>query len=211
MNNSPKKVLLSGLPFPPISWWQEALQYDEVLIWKNEPFQKMSYLNRYYLAGKNGHELMSIPLKSGRSQKSSLQNVEISYAENWQKNHWRGIQTLLGNAPFFEFIDYQLLDFFQEKENNLYRWSMKSINWANTFLGNAIKILEIDDLSQENDYVDCRGKITPKSKPALPEYYQVFKQDTGFLTDCSILDLICCEGKAASLYLRDLAGYSVGN
>ncbi len=192
--------IAAAIPFPPVSWWQAAIKAKTIWLDPFEHFQKMSYRNRYYLPGKDGKAMLSLPLEKGRNQHLAMKDMQISYAENWQKNHWRTLQTLLGNAPFFEYIDYQLFPFFEAKETSLYNWNKASIIWANQFLGNPVAIKETDRyFADSGDHIiDLRALIHPKSEPALQqEYYQVFKNDAGFIRDCSILDLICCEGKNA--------------
>lgn len=199
-------TIVAAIPFPPISWWQAAIKAKTIWLDPFEHFQKMSYRNRYYLAGKEGKAMLSLPLQKGRNQHLAMRDMQISYAENWQKNHWRTLQTLLGNAPFFEYIDYQLFPFFETKETSLYDWNKASIEWANQFLGNPVVIKETDNYvpNTGNDIIDLRALIHPKSEPAMQRaYYQVFKNDTGFISDCSILDLICCEGKNALNVLLD--------
>lgn len=192
--------IAAALPFPPISWWRAALQGEVLWLDPHEHFQKMTYRNRYYLADKQGKAMLSIPLAKGRNQHLPMQAMNISFAENWQKNHWRTLQTLLGNSPFFEYIDYQLFPFFEREESNLYQWNKASIEWANKFLGSPLEIKETQNYNNTvaSDIIDLRGLIRPKAViEDHPQYYQVFQQDSGFLQDCSILDLICCEGKNA--------------
>lgn len=192
--------IAAAIPFPPVSWWKAAIKAETVWLDPFEHFQKMSYRNRYYLAGKEGKAMLSLPLRKGRNQHLAMQDMQISYAENWQKNHWRTLQTILGNSPFFEYIDYQLFPFFNTKATSLYDWNKASIEWANKFLGNPLTILETDEYIHNtgDNLIDLRTLIHPKSEPApQTAYYQVFKNDTGFIPDCSILDLICCEGKNA--------------
>lgn len=199
--------IAAAIPFPPLSWWQAALKEKTVWLDPFEHFQKMSYRNRYYLAGKEGKALLSIPLLKGRNQHAAMREMQISYAENWQKNHWRTLQTLLGNSPFFEYIDYQLFPFFDTKTNSLYDWNKASIEWANRFLGHPLELRETSSYIPNIDgsIRDLRATIHPKSDPGpQKEYYQVFKSDAGFVADCSILDLICCEGKNAINILRAL-------
>lgn len=190
----------AALPFPPISWWKKAIQCKNVYLDPYEHFQKMTFRNRYYLADKIGKSLLSIPLKNGRNQHLPMKELSISYAEDWQKNHWRTIQTLLSNSPFFEFIDFNLLPFYSSKEDNLYKWSKLSIEWANAFLEHPITILETSEYIADlgDNMLDLRTVIHPKNNnPSSDAYYQVFKNDIGFLEDCSIIDLICNEGKNA--------------
>lgn len=201
-----KQVVAAPLPFPPVSWWQQALKAPVLILDVKEHYQKMSYRNRYYLADKKGKSLLSIPLNSGRNQRIPMQSVGISYAEPWQKVHWRTIQTLLGNAPFFEYIDYQLFPFFEEETANLCDWNIATIQWANRFLGSPLEIRLSSEYIEayDTDTLDIRNTIHPKNIPAAAQrpYYQVFSEDAGFLPDCSILDLICCEGKYATHILN---------
>ena len=166
----------------------------------------MSYRNRYYLADKKGKSLLSIPLNSGRNQRIPMDQVGISYAEPWQKVHLRTIQTLLGNAPFFEYIDYQLFPFFEQETAKLCDWNIATIQWANRFLGSPLDIRFSHEYTEVYDTgtLDIRSLIHPKNTPEISSdpYYQVFSDDAGFLPDCSILDLICCEGKYATHILR---------
>lgn len=192
--------IAAALPFPPISWWKAVLQHKTIWLDRFENFQKMSYRNRYYLAGKEGKSMLSIPLQKGRNQHLAMGDMGISYAENWQKNHWRTLQTLLGNSPFFEYIDYQLFPFFDQKTPGLYHWNKAGIEWVNQFLGHPLEIKETESYipTTTEGIIDLRDSIHPKSIIApQAAYYQVFQSDAGFVEDCSILDLICCEGKNA--------------
>lgn len=201
-----KQVVAAPLPFPPISWWKEALQAPVLVLDTKEHYQKMSYRNRYYLADKKGKSILSIPLSSGRNQRVPMEEVGISYAEPWQKVHWRTIQTLLGNAPFFEYIDYQLFPFFETEMTGLCDWNVATIQWINRFLGSPldIRFTEAYQADYGPDTLDIRTLIHPKSEAITPSepYYQVFSEESGFLPDCSILDLICCEGKYALHFLQ---------
>jgi hypothetical protein len=202
-DNKFKGCIAAALPFPPISWWARALKAGEIWLDPHEHIQKMTYRNRYYLASKEGKALLSIPLVKGRNQHIPMKDVGISYAEDWQKNHWRTIQTLLGNSPFFEFLDYQLFPFFKERQENLYAFNKASIEWVNHFLGKPILIHETDRFYTEAD-LDLRPFSDPKQKQeGLQAYYQVFHQKNDFVADCSVLDLICCEGKRALEIIRN--------
>lgn len=206
-NHLYKQVVAAPLPFPPISWWMHALKAPVLILDVKEHYQKMTYRNRYYLADKKGKSLLSIPLSSGRNQRIPMDAVGIAYAEPWQKVHWRTIQTLLGNAPFFEYIDYQLSPFFEQETELLCDWNIATIQWANRFLGSPLEIrLSTEYVGQiDGETLDIRSAIQPKYEPEIPlqPYYQVFSDDSGFLPDCSILDLICCEGKYATHILRN--------
>ncbi|RQO31316.1 hypothetical protein DBR32_04960 [Taibaiella sp. KBW10] len=205
MTKTYTQVVASALPFPPVSWWQKVLKAKTLILDTQEHYQKMSYRNRYYLADKKGKSILSIPLTNGRNQRIPMNAVGISYAEHWQKTHWRTLQTLLGNAPFFEYIDYQLFPFFEKEVPLLSDWNLATIIWANHFLGNPVAISTSEAYIPEydQDTLDLRTSTHPKDEAYIgAPYYQVFSEESGFLSDCSILDLICCEGKNAINFLR---------
>ena len=116
----PKIVVTTMMPFPPASWFQLVKDADIVIFDAAEHYQKMSYRNRYYLASKEGYQLMSLPLEKGRNQRIPTSKVNISYADNWQDTHWKTIQSLYANSPFFEYLDYQLEPFFKEEIASLW-------------------------------------------------------------------------------------------
>ncbi len=65
-----------------------------------------------------------------------------------------------------------------------------------------------DNITEGQLYDDWRYSIRPKNAPADPsffpkEYYQVYRQRTGFLPNLSILDLLFNEGPQSILTLRD--------
>lgn len=185
------------MPFPPASWFQLVKDADIVIFDAAEHYQKMSYRNRYYLASKEGYQLMSLPLEKGRNQRIPTSKVNISYTDNWQDTHWKTIQSLYANSPFFEYLDYQLEPFFKEEITSLWDWSLATIKWVKKFYQLDFEIQIATEYVE--DYgagvIDIRKTFDPKVKNEVPHYIQVFNDSSPFLTDCSIIDLICCEGK----------------
>lgn len=195
----PKVVISPMIPFPSLSWFNVVKDADIVIFDGAEQYQKMTYRNRYYLASKNGKMLMSIPLSNGRNQHVPIKNIKVSNAEKWQLNHWKTIQSLYANSPFFEFIDYQLSPFFTNEVGSLWDWSMATIEWSKKFLELDFEIKITDEYVKHYDdsVIDLRNTLDVKSEVIFTKYHQVFADNVGFIPDCSIIDLICCEGKQA--------------
>jgi hypothetical protein len=91
------------LPFPNIYWWSFALQSSKILLDEHEHFEKMSFRNRYMLAGANGVITLSIPLQEGRQQRKPMSEIKICNKTDWQKVHWRTLQSVYNRSPYFEF------------------------------------------------------------------------------------------------------------
>jgi hypothetical protein len=76
----------------------------------------------------------------------------------------------------------------------------------NTLLKLDLSFSETKDFikTYPDDVVDLREKLKPQAKSliAVKPYYQVFEDRTGFIPDCSILDLLFCEGMHAKEILK---------
>lgn len=197
-------LLTSIIPFPPISWWQLTLGYDKVLFDVHEHYQKMSFRNRYYLSGPNGKQLMSIPLKNGRNQRQPIGQVIADPKVNWQIKHWRTIQSFYGKSPFFEFFEEDLFKLFKNdgKEINLLEWSLSGIRLIADLMGVKLKI-DFTSAFQKyytDEVLDIRLTFPQKvnHQLAIPFYNQVFQDRVGFQPDCSVLDLLFCQGRQSA-------------
>ena len=57
---------------------------------------------------------LSIPLLHSSSRK--MDEIEISYAEEWRKNHWRAIQSAYSKAPFFAILAAEMEELFLQTQ-----------------------------------------------------------------------------------------------
>lgn len=201
------QLISSSLPFPPLSWWIMALEAKNVVLDTAEHYQKMSYRNRYYLACADGKLLMSLPLRSGRNQRQPVKDVIISDDTDWQSRHWKTITSLYRRSPFFEYYEHLLLPLFEERYESLHAWNKAGISKVRDILRLDIHVMETKSYRShypEKNILDIRETFVPQSAPdlQLPEYYQVFSERCGFQKDCSILDLLFCEGNQAISFLQ---------
>lgn len=192
------------MPFPPVSWWVMALASSAVELDPHEHYQKMSYRNRYYLAGPSGKQLLSLPLEQGRNQRRAMQAVKVLDSD-WPLIHTKTIRSLYQRAPFYEHYAPAIFDWFKGNDMALFRRNRQSIALISRLLNLPLALEEstgyVDAPGPE--YRDIRTSYRPQvPQPAAIRYIQVFGERTGFLPDCSILDLLFCEGKAAEMLLK---------
>lgn len=200
-------LLISPMPFPNISWWQQVLKAEQVIMDLGHNYQKMTFRNRYEIGSAGGRQLLSIPLQQGRNQRIPMKEVMISYTENWQAHQWKSLSAAYKRTPFFEFYDYNLIHLFQENIKHLWEWNWESIQLIMQLLKMENKVTISEKYIDKNDaeYVDLRD-WRKNSEEKIPEefstYIQPFHHNHSFQANLSILDLLFCEGPNAISFLR---------
>jgi len=196
------------VPFPNISWWAFALNTNDVLFDISGHFEKMSYRNRYCIAGANGAITLSIPLQQGRSQRLSLKEVLIANKDDWQTQHWRTITSAYRRTPYFEHYEHSLQALFEQPFHQLTDFNFATIRWLNQQLKANFteRITETFQKEYEHAGFDIRQKQKPsvEQKPGAdyPKYYQLFEDRIGFQANLSILDLLFAEGPYAAQWVK---------
>lgn len=181
---------------PPVHWLRAALKQDQILIEACESWQKQSYRNRTYIAGPQGKLMLNIPVDHSTTG-GRIDEVSISYSENWQHRHWQAILSAYGTAPFFESLAVELESFYSRKAENLFDYNLQLLELIFNWLQVDPDFALTTDFRQEYPQ-DFRHSIHPKqSLPTYHPYPQVFDDKLGFIPGLSVLDLIFNEGPAA--------------
>lgn len=201
-------IVSSIVPFPNIAWWLQVSGADKVLFDGAEHFEKMSYRNKYFIAGSNGSIQLSIPLESGREQRTPMNEVVIYNKEHWQTRHWRTLVSVYKRSPYFDHYEYELQPLFEQPYTSLTAFNMATIHWLKKQLH-----LQFEEAFTENyiKHYDAATADLRDIKPGIernpvqmPEpYYQMFADRNGFVPNLSMLDLLCTEGPHAMQWLRD--------
>lgn len=198
------EILLPIFYFPPISWFAEFLKSDiEVTLEQFEHFPKQTYRNRTNIYAANGRLSLIIPVR--HFGKTAMKDMEISYAEDWQKQHWRSIKSAYQASPYFEYYEFKLQKLYEEKTTSLVEFNLKCLK-------TILDILKLDqDFKLSEEYVveseiDFRKHFSAKkvADKIFPDYYQSFSDKGGFIQDLSVLDLICNLGPESRAYIYNL-------
>ena len=188
----------------------------------------MGFRNRCQLAGAQGVVDLSVPLAKGRGQKTLVRDVRVSNRQPWAAQHWKTIVSCYSRSPWFDHYRDELEGLYRRRFDYLLEWDMACFDWSIRVLGVRIPVGLTEGwvreyLSEED--VDWRGKLRPRDRgepgPGTGiggvagsgldgmgaangpvRYRQVFEERTGFIPNLSILDLLFCEGKNATPYLR---------
>lgn len=199
------KVLLPLFYLPPISWFSVFLQHDaEVTLEQFENFPKQTYRNRTVIYGANGKLALIIPVL--HNGKITINEIEVSQRENWQKLHWKSIKNAYQNSPYFEFYEDQLAQIFTFETQSLFQFNLNALQIIQKILKTEKAYSLNEEFTKTPADVDFRNKFSAKkeSEFEMEEYYQTFSDKLGFEKDISILDLICNKGPESLTYLRNV-------
>ncbi len=202
--------LLSSTYFGPIDYFANIFQADEIQIEVEENYQKQSYRNRCSIYGANGKLDLNVPITHNKIEGKRLmtKDAQIANEFNWQKLHWKSIESAYRTSPYFEFYEDDLKPLFEKKHKFLLDLNFEILETLQDLLQEEWNISKTKEyeISPPKDILDLRKEFSPKveSKIITPEYTQVFSNKYGFIPNLSILDLIFMEGTNAEAYLRSI-------
>jgi hypothetical protein len=195
--------------FPSVASFAAIIQADKLYFEHCDNYQKQTYRNRMYIYSSNGKQTLTVPVKHTHNTGRQLyKDVLIENDFNWQKQHWRTLQTSYRTSPFFEFYEDEISLLFHEPKKNLFELNLESIQLicdclqfelTFSFTTNYKKDYEDEEL------MDLRYLINAKNGLpfSMDSYTQVFEQKYGYLQNLSILDLLFNEGPQALDFLMN--------
>ncbi len=170
-------VVLPLFYLPPVAWFSVFLEENNrVLLEQYENFPKQTYRNRANIYGANGKLSLIIPIR--HEGKRTLKDLKISYAEDWQKLHWKSIKTAYQSSPFFEFYEEQLSRIFENKPAFLLDLNLKALEIIQEILKTNHPYTLTDGYIDKPEMLDFRNSFLAKDQTVLGlnAYYQVFSQ-----------------------------------
>ncbi len=200
-----KKVLLPIFYLPPVSWFSVFLnEENEVDFEQFENFPKQTYRNRASIYGANGKLALIIPIK--HTGKREIKDIEVSFAEDWQKLHWKSIKTAYQSTPYFEYYEDKLKKIYAEQIVSLKEFNLKALGIILDILKTEKKYELTNEYFKNPEAEDYREKFSAKSESMseFEEYYQSFSDKNGFIKDLSILDLLCNIGPESLTYIKNI-------
>ncbi len=204
-------LLIENQIFPPVLTIALALKEGKLLIEACENYNKGSFRNKFSVMSSGGTTTLSIPLDKGKNNSKPIKEVTISYAENWQQNHLRTIQTNYGKSPFFEDYFPEIERIYSVDFEYLFDLNLKALDLISQLL--SLNLLIKTTNEYQNDYSlnhsgirDYRNIIAPKMDTKsydFKTYPQVFEDRHGFIPNLSILDLLFCMGPESLIILKE--------
>lgn len=170
------------------------LANDNVVLHLADNYIRKSLRNRTYILGANGKLILSIPTTKLADESRFFENIELSYAENWQKQHWKSIESAYRRSPYFEYYEHYFIKFYSENQFQ-YLWEL---NYELILL--IIKVLKIEKsvLLDKHELINTPNEYN-LIRPCT--YQQVFVNKLPFVENLSIIDLIFNKGPQSLMFL----------
>ena len=201
-------ITLASSYWGPASYFKILSMNEQIAIETQEHFIKQSFRNRCQIYGANGPLNLSIPLRKWKNN-APINQIKISYEDNWQQVHWKSIESSYRASPFFEFYEEEIKPFYQSAEiESLLEFNQKTLFCILNLIKLKPNISETDRFEKQER--DWRIIIQPKNKGLnktfqFPKYIQVFEDKHGFISNLSILDVLFNLGPQTSNYLNSIA------
>ena len=177
-----------------IGWWSAFLfgSAERPPIQTGFKFKKQSALSQYAISGPNKLILLSVPTVK-ESRKELIGEVQISYAELWQHQHWNSLVAAYRSAPFFPYYAPLLEELYREPIPQLFHFQLRMFKQ----LCRALRVS--DQIEMDNSPV---WYAEPSWREADP-YPQVFDEQIGFNGNVCVLDMLFNLGPETLDRLKD--------
>ena len=197
------KILLSTAYLPPVEYFTLIQGADEILIEKEENYQKQTYRNRCRILSSNGLQVLTVPVMKGSLQKTKVKEIEIDSSKRWQQVHLRAMSASYSSSPYFQYYFGNIERIIHGNHKFLLDLNLDLLESVLEMLRlkRSISLTSFFEPVKDSDY-DFRYRITPKAETNSPakEYFQVFNK-SGFVPGLSIIDLIFNMGPESSSFL----------
>lgn len=204
-----EEAVFSIALFPPVEYFILASGASCCMIEDAEHFQKQSYRNRYTILTANGPQFLSVPVLHSAT-KIPIREVAIDYKTDWQRKHWRAIESSYNNSPFFLYYQDFILAFFEKKIDSLFEYNLQIFRIFLKLLNIRVNLSFTEEFKPEYPgKKDYRSIIHPKKAfledypfPNHQPYSQVFDDRFGYVRNLSVLDLVFNLGNSAGDYIN---------
>jgi len=199
-----KGILLPVFYLGSLEYFSKIKDCNTLVLEKFEHFPKQTYRNRTSIHSPNGKLDLTVPVKKGANNHTLLKDVRISYDADWQRLHWRTLQTSYRSSSFFEYYEDDFAPFFHNKTEFLFDLNIGLFELCLRLLKIESDFVFTSEYSKmPEDLEDFRGANLSGQQAAsnIKPYFQVFEEKNNFIPNLSIVDLIFNQGPQSKQFL----------
>lgn len=183
------------------------MQFGGARLEAQEHYQKQSYRNRCYVLTANKVDVLTVPVQRG-THHVPMRDLQIDNSQAWQAHHWRCLRSSYGKAPFYEYYAPELEPVYQKNWTFLVDLTHELLTICLKLLGTkfSISLTDCYDKQPPVGLFDARSRVNLRNGPESYIFHRpvVYQQNFGqdFVPNLSIIDLLFCQGPAASDVLK---------
>jgi|ERR1019366_2456245 hypothetical protein len=201
-------AILSTAYLAPIQYYSKLINYPTCVIEHFEHYTKQTYRSRCDIYSPNGLKTLSVPLVK-RNHRQAVKDLKISYDVDWQKLHWRTLESSYRRSPFFEYFEDDFYPFYHDKKYDFLIDLNEALQQEILILlkQKVNYIFSAEYIKEYADTDDYRTIISPKESLNSDKYFepktysQVFENRHGFIPNLSIVDLLFNQGSRAMEFI----------
>lgn len=188
---------------PPVSYFKELKRFgNEFLLEKEEHFPKQTFRNRATIYSPNGSLDLIVPVIRGAKVHTKIKDVKISNDFNWQRLHWKSLESCYRNSAYFEYYEDEFARFYHQKFDSLFDYNLELLQWLFKQLKTTASFELTEEYHEIPAELDFRSRtLFKKPEGEFKPYFQVFDDREGFKPNLSIADLLFNQGPQAKNYI----------
>ncbi len=186
--------------FGNLVYFKSLLASEETVFEVHEYFVKQTLRSRCEIQSANGRIQLNIPVTKPHGSKTKMIDIEISYATDWQRIHWKAIESAYASSPYFEDYANEIQDLIYSNCDSLVDFNMRTVQLIMKFLDLPLNFNFSSEFITAHSCNDFRMNEF-NSTDSYQTYIQVFTDKSCFEPNLSILDILFCEGPIARKWL----------
>ena len=128
-----------------VEWYRQFLANPSaVQIEVMESFPKQTYRNRCTITTPDGPLTLSVPVKRADS-KQLTRDVEISYQQRWQHQHWIALVSAYKRTPYFDYYADFFRSFYEQETRFLVDFNEKIHEVIVALVQNCVELSSAED------------------------------------------------------------------
>lgn len=199
-----QEILLPLVYAGNIAYYRQVKNHPVVQFEWYEHYVKQTYRSRCSIYGANGKLDLVIPVEKGKQGHRAMKEVKISYAERWQRIHWKSLESAYRTSPYFEYYEHHIVPFYEKKIDYLVDFNTQLTEKLLNLLDLSVTATTTTEYQEKpENRLDLRhlADTTFEVKENFEPYTQVFENKKGFIANLSVFDLLFNCGPHSHQYL----------